>query len=151
MTAEQEFFLEILSDHLLGKESIPRSGVDWNAVEKFAQAHQVKGIVYSQCKYFMPPEACGRCKDGFKASLFYYVNRKQLIRNILEAFSVNDIPVFTAKGLEVAKYYPVPGLRTMGDTDMIVHARDRERAAKILTDLGFVYDHEYTGKEQIYL
>ena len=150
MTAEQGFFLQILADHLNGKSTAPRQDMDWNAVKAFAHAHQVEGIVYYQCKDFMPAEACAFCKRFFKASLFYYANRKMLVQTIREAFSANDIPFFIAKGLEVAKYYPVPGLRTMGDTDMIVHAQDRDRAAKVLTDLGFAYDHEYTGKELVY-
>lgn len=150
MTAEQEFFLQILADHLNGKSTAPRQGLDWNILKGFAHAHQVEGMVYYQCKDFMPAEVCAFCKRFFKASLFYYVNRKKLIQNIREAFSANDIPFFTAKGLEVAQYYPVPGLRTMGDTDLIVHAQDRDQAAKVLTDLGFVYDHEYTGKELVY-
>lgn len=150
MTAEQEFFLQILADHLNGRSTAPRQDVDWNAVREYAHAHQVEGIVYYQCKGFMPAEACAFCKRFFKASLFYYANRKMLVQSIREAFSAHDIPFFIAKGLEVAKYYPVPGLRTMGDTDMIVHAQDRDRAAKVLTDLGFAYDHEYTGKELVY-
>lgn len=150
MTAEQEFFLQILADHLNGKSTAPRQSMDWNAVKEFAHAHQVEGIIYYQCKDFMPAEVCAFCKRFFKVSLFYYLNRKKLIRNIHEAFSVHDIPFFVAKGVEAAQYYPVPGLRTMGDTDLIVHVQDRERATKVLADLGFAYDHEYTGKELVY-
>ena len=150
MTAEQEFFLQILADHLAGKNTAPRVGVDWRALSQFAHAHQVEGIVYIQCRDFMPAEVCAFCRRFYKVSLFYYANRKTLIQNIREAFSANDIPFFIAKGLEVAKYYPVPSLRTMGDTDLIVHAHDRERAAKTLANLGFAYDYEYTGKEQIF-
>ena len=150
MTPEQEYFLQILADHLNGRSTAPRQDLDWNILKEYSHAHQVEGIMYYQCKDFMPAEVCAFCKKFFKVSLFYYVNRKKLIQNIREAFTANEIPFFIAKGLEVAKYYPVPGLRTMGDTDMIVHVQDRERAAKTLADLGFAYDHEYTGKELVY-
>ena len=150
MTAEQSFFLQIMADHLSGEKTAPRPDVDWEALRQYAHAHQVQGIIYHQCKDFLPTEIGPRFKKSFRAALYYYVNRKKLLQSIREAFSASDLPFFIAKGVKVAEYYPVPGLRTMGDTDMIVHARDRNRAAKILQDLGFSYDHEYAGKEQAY-
>ena len=141
MKAEQGFFLQIMADHLAGGKTAPRTGIDWTIMKEFAHAHQVEGIIYYQCQEFMPEEACAFFERRFNASLYYYMNRKPLMQNIREVLSANGIPYFIVKGLEVAKYYPVPGLRTMGDTDIIVHAQDRDRAAKILTDSGFVYDH----------
>ena len=48
-----------------------------------------------------------------------------MMDEIESAFTQAKIKFFAVKGLEVAGYYPVPTLRTMGDCDIIVHESDR--------------------------
>lgn len=137
MTTTQSFFLQILGDHLRGRETQPRSDVDWDAVLELARIHQVSGVVYQQCRGFLP-EAPGRVLAERHASeLFYYYNRTALFRELQQRLTDADIPYFTVKGLNIAQYYPIPALRTMGDCDVVVPAADRERAHELLLAMGF--------------
>ena len=48
MIAEQQFFIQILKDHLEGSETKQCPDIEWKKVLFFAQIHQVEGIVFYQ-------------------------------------------------------------------------------------------------------
>ena len=58
MTAEQHFFIQILTDHVHGRPSVPETdSLNWEKVYYYAQEQALPGLVYVQTK------------DFFKASL----------------------------------------------------------------------------------
>ena len=154
MTTEQEFFLKTLSDHMNRKETAPCAGVDWNALYHIAYLHRVGGIVFYQCKEFIPEPFYTRFKKSYWAVLYNYKNRENVYRKIDESFTTAGIQHFNIKGFEVAACYPVPALRAMSDLDMVVLKADRKQAGEILKSKGFIpegdhapdYDWEYDCK-----
>lgn len=56
MTAEQTFFIGVLADYLNKRKTQAQDSLDWSVVLSYAQNHQVEGIIYFQCKYFLPPD-----------------------------------------------------------------------------------------------
>lgn len=148
MTPEQKFFLQVLSDHLSKRHTVPVNDLDWNILFKLSRAHQLEGIVFYQCRDFMPD--IGMFEEPFYATLYYNKNRRIIMSEIEADLSRRCIPFFTVKGFETAQYYPVPDLRSMGDNDIIVHEEDKEEVGQALIGMGFAYDSEFVGKEQIY-
>ena len=57
---------------------------------------------------------------------------------------------FTIKGFSVANYYPNLEIRTMGDTDIVVHSEDRERVHKLLLSLGYKNVSKISDREWVY-
>lgn len=137
MTPEKTFFLRLLADHLAGRTTSPANNLDWQLILQYARMHQVDGIVYYQCKRFLPAKEKALLQQSFISTMYYYENRSYTIQNIKESFRAQDIPMVTVKGMDLAACYPVPALRTMGDIDIIVHKEDKERASRALTELGF--------------
>lgn len=137
MTNEQTFFLQILSDHLNGRQTTPQENIDWSVMMTYAQNHQVNGIVYIQCKDFLPDKVGQKLQRKYFSELYYYYNREALYKKVQQAFCEAQIPFFTVKGLAVAQFYPVPALRTMGDCDIVVHPEDKEKAHAVMMALGF--------------
>ncbi len=137
MSSEKEFFLRILADHINARSTQPRDGLEWAQLQQVSRSHQVDGIVYFQCRDFMPEPVRAAYEQAFGATLFYYKNRERAIREMSDAFLAAGIPFLTVKGIEVAQCYPIPALRTMGDVDILVHRKDKERAGTVLTSLGF--------------
>lgn len=137
MTNEQAFFLQILTDHLNGRSTAARADLDWPTELAYAQNHQVSGIVYEQCKSFLPELWQGALSAQHSTELFYYFNRVALFEQVTKALSEAEIPFFTVKGLDVAQFYPISALRTMGDCDIIVHPEDKEKAHGVMIGLGF--------------
>lgn len=145
MTREQITFLKILSDHLYGRETAPAEGVDWAAVERIARDHQVAGMVYVQCRDFLPEGVRTELAEKNASELYYYYGRVKLFDQVAQALTEAGIPFYTVKGLNVAKLYPVPALRTMGDCDIVVHPEDKEKAHGVFEKLGF----RVHGKEEM--
>ena len=145
MTREQITFLKILSDHLNGRETAPAEGVDWAAVERIARDHQVAGMVYVQCRDFLPEGVRTGLAEKNASELYYYYGRVKLFDQVAQALTKAGIPFYTVKGLNVAKLYPVPALRTMGDCDIVVHPEDKEKAHGVFEKLGF----RVHGKEEM--
>lgn len=56
---------------------------------------------------------------------------------VLRLFSQAGIPCAILKGAVSAEYYPEPVYRAMGDIDLMIRPRDRERAVRLLTENGF--------------
>lgn len=120
-----------------GRTTITQDNLDWSVLLVYAQNHQVCGIVYHQCKSFLPLEALNILSLKNASELFYYSNRIKLFEKVRNAFTAERIEFYTVKGLNVAAFYPVPALRTMGDCDIVVHPEDKERAHAVMTAMGF--------------
>ena len=137
MTSEQNFFLKMLTDHITKKKTNPDLDLDWNVLAKWAKIHQVEGILYYQCRNYIPDTVHARLENAFNTTIFHYKNRERVLFNIKQEFIKQDIPYLTIKGFEIAYYYPLPFLRTMGDSDILVRRDDKTRAANALEELGF--------------
>lgn len=137
MTNEQQFFLQVLFDHLNNrKTAIPRE-LDWNIIIEFAESHQLSGILFHQCKDCISPEIAKKFSVQYARDTFYYANRVAMLTQVQKAFAVEQIDFVTVKGTEVSKYYPIPALRTMSDCDVVVRKEDAKRAAQLFERLGF--------------
>ena len=148
MTKEQRFFLDLLSDHLNGRKTEAPGDLDWDTLCRYAADHQLNGMLYFQCRSFLPAQYEKRLGERYSSELYYHFNRLDLFRSIRKALSAADIPFLSVKGIEIAPLYPIPALRTMGDCDLVVHPEDRDRAHDVMLSLGFVNnlkeDNEWT-------
>ena len=137
MTAEKAFFLRVLSDHLSGRATGPAEGLDWEVLCRLSRSHQVDGIVYYQCKDFVPADMRAVFERAFSATIYYCTNRSALMNEIASALRGKRMFFFTVKGFTVAQHYPLPMLRTMGDCDIVLHRDDIPQAAAMLVGMGF--------------
>ena len=138
MTKEQRFFIHMLSDHLNGRKTAAPEDLDWNQIADYAAKHEVSGLVYHQCRDLLPEPLEALLSQKNAAEVYFYINRRALLKQIFQSFSEAKIPFFTVKGLDVARFYPVPALRTMGDSDIVIRSDDKELAHSIMTtSLGF--------------
>ncbi len=144
MSIEERFFLQILSDFLHNRSTQPFSAsLDWNLISRLAKEQQVEGILFTQCQSFIPPSHFSRLAQGYSKTLFYYANRAALLDEITTIMKDESIPYFLVKGFTIAKLYPTPALRTMGDIDFVVHKDVKERIHTILLNLGFECHSQY--------
>ena len=151
MLLEQTLFLKILSDHLnRRKTENPSDSLDWSLIFHYAQIQQVEGIVYCQCKSFLPDEVKTLFQDKYYASIDGYAKREYLVKKLKSSLCANKIESFIVKGFPVASCYPLAPLRTMCDTDIIVHSSDRQRVHNILIEQGYLNESCYEDREWIY-
>lgn len=137
MIIEGTYLIRIISDHLAKQATSPQAGVNWRLMLNLANAHNVTGIVYQQCKTFIPNTYLESFKQSFIWDLVLYANRTKIVNEIQSNFVQQGIQSIVIKGTVIAQQYPIPALRTMGDIDILVHQEDKERADEILCKLGF--------------
>ncbi|MCR5149592.1 MAG: nucleotidyltransferase family protein [Clostridiales bacterium] len=130
-------FINILSDHIQLKKTSVNLSCDWENIRKLSRSHEVTGIIQYQCKDFIPAEYAPVFKKAYATALFYYSNRVRAMKSISEILTAAGITFFPVKGLEVAKFYPCPALRTMGDNDIIVQPGELKNAVRALKEHGF--------------
>lgn len=136
------FFLRILSDHLNKRPSVLSECDDLAALLPHFRDHKMEGILFYQLKNTLRQATADEATRSAVARSYIdncsrYRKREEAINKIEAAFTKENIPFLIFKGIELAVLYPMPALRTMGDTDILVHKEDKERADKVLSSLGF--------------
>ncbi len=151
LTMENLFFLQLLADHLHKRSTAaPEGAVDWQELLALGRAHQVSGILYAQCRGVIPAEYEKQFAGEYGATLFYHIQREAMVAQLKDALRSAGIPFFIVKGVMVAACYPVPALRTMGDTDLVIHTEDRQQVHEILLAQGFVNESHFEDREWVY-
>lgn len=152
MSYTKIFFIQVLSDFINKKQTESLTNIDWNEVMTLAKKHQVGGIIYYQCKNFIDDQVVkSNMLKMFGYSLFYVQKMKNNYEEVKSKLKCRDIQFVLVKGFEIAKLYPEPALRTMGDIDLLVHGKDFQFVADVFLELGFHYGkktpHEITFKK----
>ena len=154
MEKEKQFFLQVLADYMNKRPTQVPGDLDWSVLKEIGQAHQLTGVIYHQCKNSivqsgLPDVEKVKWKRSYMYNFLLYSKRMALLKQIDEAFQKENIPYLIVKGTEIAKYYSVPAQRTMTDSDLLVHAEDKQHACDVLAGLGFKmdsrYPHEWPG------
>jgi len=130
MNKEQLFLLSCLSDHIRKKKTTVPESLNWDDVLLYAQQQQTEGIIaYQSNRPDLQPKIA--------ISTYYAANRQNELERIQEKLKEQSIPYLFFKGADIARYYPIPVLRTMGDVDILVHPADKEAAYQVLNEMGF--------------
>lgn len=140
---QTEIFISIISDFLNSKASKRNVNIDWSEMLKIAKLHEATGIVHYQCKEFIPIEFKNQFDQSIASTIYFYTNRVKEEQTLLRELRDAGINCIIIKGSAVAAYYPVPSLRTMGDTDVVVD--NAEIAHRVLIDAGYICKTKYAA------
>jgi hypothetical protein len=84
-------------------------------------------------------------RDAFAAGM-WEMRDQAVLRSVLDALAKIGVRPIIFKGAALAySLYPNPVLRSRGDADLLILARDRVKAADALESLGFVRGHAIPG------
>ena len=150
MNCEKKFVLAVLADYLARRLTEQVSGLDWQEIMDLAQKHQIGGIIWTQCREFMPSEAKADFGLMYDKACYAYMKRQVAWGQLSAAFREEGIDFFPIKGLDIAKYYPHPVARTMGDLDLVIHREDRGRADELMRAHGFQNTSHFENREWVY-
>lgn len=140
MTQEQSCFLQLLRDYIHQRPSVrPPKEMDWMQIARYAKEQSLGGILYVQCRDFLPQDSeVLKClHQGFYSAAYGYVNGNAALGLIEKEFKEAGISYLPFKGEIIRRYYPNPELRTMGDIDLLIHSQDHEKADEIMLGLGY--------------
>lgn len=128
--------LEAIKSSLFGIKPNYPTDTDWDEVVKEAKDQTVLGIISP-----VIPVKDVSVEMGKATYMRILYEQDKLIKLLDE----NDIPCVILKGVAAAQYYPKPYLRAMGDVDFLVSHDKFYKAAKVLEDNGYNYEH---GKDE---
>ena len=115
MTAEQQFFIQILADHVHSRPSAPEmDSLTWEKFFYYAREQALPGLVYVQTKDFfkahkdIAPDIGAKLHQGFYSDVYLYANRRAEFQAF--AWQCKEVPMVLMKGIALQEYYPVPAL-----------------------------------------
>ncbi|MBQ5994745.1 MAG: nucleotidyltransferase family protein [Clostridia bacterium] len=149
----KSILVKAVASVLNGREAeLPDEAVDSEAVYKLAAKNNVGTIVYfaDRNKPFLDPAFAERLERSYKASVVREVNQQTQLELIKKDFSENGIEYMLLKGPHLKKLYPVPEMRFMVDMDILVHARDVEKAKELILSYGLEFKMN-NGKDLVFI
>lgn len=148
MNLIQEQIIDLLNASI--HNTVPKldysKNIEWDNLINEANAHSITGLLYPALKNIKDNNISKEVIDKLKRYTFNAAigqsNHIKRTADILSLFNENNIPVIVLKGLVVREYYPKPDLRTMCDSDVIIHKNDLEKVRKLLLEKGFVEEED---------
>lgn len=144
MTNMQSSLLQIVRYQLFGGEKPTVPDSDILEIMEEAKLQTVFPTVFpflQNALKAMLPEQFIKEREYFFTHVMSNTNNFQEHGELHRLMKTNGIAYSTLKGIASAYYYPDPSLREMGDVDFLVYQKDFQRAAQVVSDSGFTFDH----------
>ncbi len=150
-----KYLINIIKSVLNGKKFVPGEDfgkVDFEKLYTFSRAHHLAAFV-ACCPAAlgkMPPELAKKFRYELNINIAKETAQTVKIGAFLEEMEKAGLRAMPIKGYFLKNLYPVPALRYMTDTDILVDENRIDEIKPIMEKLGFKYDHE-TVHELIFM
>ncbi|WP_026882531.1 nucleotidyltransferase domain-containing protein [Clostridium akagii] len=145
----ENIVIEILKDEIFMKyeNKIEIPTLKWPEVIEFASIHNLSPLIYYATKKLelhlgINKEVLKTWKQQVFLSNLLQVNHIEQIKKVFKNFNDEHINVVVLKGLTLRNLYPKPELRVMSDGDLLLEAKNINKARKILISMGFTEEEE---------
>lgn len=144
MDQTQEYFIHLLSSHINNEAPTPINNPNWKELFRLGELHNLTGMLCLAIKALPIENRPIKAMTYFNQALgqtLQSVEKKQIASDkISKILSENKIKHIYVKGTAIRELYPVSGVRTSGDIDVIVEQDALDDAGKLLLDNGFELD-----------
>jgi hypothetical protein len=145
-THEQEILLwAIRIDHTKDQRvaEILTSGVEWGYIRESAIQHGIIPLLYKQLKGEMadlvPLDEFSTLRTLFIENAVKNIQMTQHLLNVIDLLADSDVEAMPFKGPALAiQAYGDLSMRSFGDLDILIRARDLSRVYPIMIDQGYV-------------
>jgi len=149
----KEYFLSVVSASLCG-EKIPQKGesADFADLYKLAARNSVQGLFYlafSSQKSDLPEAFFQKLQKAYQLECIRETAQQAFLEKLRADFSAVNIDFMLLKGTHLKALYPQPEMRFMVDMDVLVRAKDLEKAKEILLSNGLTL-HLDNGKDIVF-
>ena len=149
LTAEQQALLLLVRSSLWGEKLILESDIDWEKLDAIANEQAVVAFAYDGARYadvVVPNNIMQKWRGKLLAGVARNEKLLKAQDEVLGWFAEAEIPAVILKGSSVARYYPQPDLRVLGDIDVLVDKSHVNKAKELLEQHGYALhesDHEF--------
>lgn len=144
MKKEQKILVQLLCTAIHGgKINIEVNDKDWNIIFQMAKEHDIYALLYPTVKELddnLKPKDHIMC-EWKKSTILASLTQKRNVSRIgyvLGILNTYEIQAIALKGLIIRQFYPVKELRTMTDSDILIHIEDLDKVEEIFLSLGYV-------------
>ncbi|MBM4049951.1 MAG: nucleotidyltransferase family protein, partial [Planctomycetes bacterium] len=143
ISAEDRFVLGCLRGYLGDLRRVECGGLNWAEVERKIEAQRVGGAVFQGLQRVgaassVPTALIGRLQADYYKTAGRVLEMTEEARRVLRAFQERGIEAILLKGMFLAnQVYDTPGVRPMGDVDLLVRERHLPNAESIMLRLGY--------------
>lgn len=117
---------------------------DWDRLLRLSRDHRVLPLVFArltEAGALLPPEAQEQLQSEYQRNVLHCMANAVELIALLKTFDEQAIPAMPFKGVVLAaSVYGNANARTAGDLDLLIHARDLQRAAALLLKRGYELD-----------
>lgn len=118
--------------------------LDFGKLYSFSKGHGLSGFVACcpEIMARMPKEIQAKFRYEFNISVAKDTAQELTISKFLDKMEEAGLRCLPLKGFYIKKKYPIPALRQMTDTDILIDADKIQEIIPIMESLGMKYDHD---------
>lgn len=130
------------------QDTPPESTAPWDipALWKTAAEQSLLPVLAYENKrwrLFDDADICRRLDGLLYSAVAGNLNRCVDFEALSKRFTEQGIAHMPVKGYYLRRLYPVSGLRTFGDIDLLIHPEDRAKAHALMCALGYTVEHDW--------
>ncbi len=141
MNAYEATILSLLKRGLFDVETTLDDALDFDKLYEEAKTQTVLPLAYAALTEEERAKLPSNLKAKWKGTFYAYLRQNEQViyeqARVLVELQRQGIPCVVLKGSGVAREYPDPALRILGDIDLLIPSDQTERASACLQTLGF--------------
>lgn len=124
-------------------EFVP-TDLDWSKFRYITDLHMISNLPAYRIDAFidMPDELKTYYSQQKSSSILREAVQEITVTSLLKKFEYKGIKCMPLKGFVTKRLYPMPDMRSMSDTDILIDCDDIDRLRIIMREEGFMFDHE---------
>lgn len=141
MDKVSKLLIDALACSVAGKAAVLPEAVDWRALMRLANEHDVHAMLYDglhKCGGWesAPEPMQQRLRMIYMQSIYMNTQRDYIRDRLQQQLIQAQVPHVFLKGICLKESYPEPALRSMCDVDALVYTRDYGKIEQVARNLG---------------
>ncbi|MGN1202283.1 MAG: nucleotidyltransferase family protein, partial [Eubacterium sp.] len=143
MKKEEIFLIKICRAYLNKSDVAIPDNIDWSLLFGLAKHHNLLGICHcilnnTKQKEHIPADFLTAVADKFFDYVYIYECQTNCLNEVKGILTASQTRHILFKGAVLRNLYPVPESRAMGDIDVLIEQKNRDKVKALLIDNGFI-------------
>lgn len=145
MDATQRCVVSLLKSSITGIKEELTEKIELAPLFPLFKRHHISSLIYHGallCGYDANDPAMQKLFNNYYRIMQRSAGQQSELERVFQAFEKAEIDYMPLKGIILDSYYSKPGLRYMGDADILIRLEQYPQIQQILQNLGFEFKYE---------
>lgn len=143
MTAQEKLLIEICKAYLNNNSVSLPDNINLQELYRLAKHHNLLGVCYcalnaSDNRENIPLDFMNALRNKFFDSVYIYECQQACLTEVRDILTASQIRHILFKGIVLRNLYPVAESRSMGDIDILIDRKNRDKVKALLIKAGFL-------------